>query len=176
MKTFVLSLLACGGVLALTSCGSQAPPPPPPITVSQTLIQSTPPPAISTPVPVTHAKSVPGAGRPDPFVALYGPPSSAAASSPKPVSASTFPNIPTLPGFQTGPGGVVHSIWDGVALTGIVRSSGYTAIVQAGSNSYIVRQGDTVAGKFVVASIGPDSITLVSLGSPRLERTFSLGG
>jgi hypothetical protein len=81
-----------------------------------------------------------------------------------------------LPGFTTGPGGVVKSVWDGVALTGIVRNSGYTAIVQVDDRSYIVRQGDSVAGKFRVATIGPDFVSLEYTGTPRLERTFSLGG
>jgi hypothetical protein len=153
------------------ACNSQAPPPPPPVTVSQSLISSTPPPMASTPVPLVHAHTVAGTGRPDPFVALYGPAS--AASSPKSVAVSTFPKIPTLPGFNNG--GAVHSIWDGISLTGIVRNTGLTAIVQVNDQSYIVRQGDTLAGKFRVAAIGPDFVTLASLGSSG-ERTFSLGG
>jgi hypothetical protein len=61
-------------------------------------------------------------------------------------------------------------------LTGIVRDSGYTAIVQVDDQSYIVRQGDSVAGKFRVDTIGPDFVSLESSGTPHLERTFSLGG
>jgi hypothetical protein len=156
---------------AVAACGGQAPPPPVAITVSQSLITSTPPAVQATPVPVVHARTVPGAGRPDPFVALYGPPS--ASSTPaKNVAVSTFPHIPTLPGF----GGAVHSIWDGVSLTGIVRNTGLTAIVQVNDQSYIVREGDTVAGRFRVAAIGPDFVTLATLGSGNGERTFSLGG
>jgi hypothetical protein len=177
MRVFGFALLAALGASLVAACATQTPPPPPAITVSQTLIQSTPPPPVSTPVPVVHSKSVPGAGRPDPFVALYGPASEASNAKPsKSVSVSTFPRIPTLPGFGNGPGGTVRSIWDGVALTGIVRDSGYTAIVEVDAKSYIVRQGDTVAGKFRVATIGPDFVTLATVGSPSLERTFSLGG
>jgi hypothetical protein len=178
VKIFGFVLLTALIVASVAACASQAPPPAQPVIVSQTLLQSTPPPPISTPVPVVHARPVPGAGRPDPFVALYGPATESSSSSkpPKSVSVSTFPNIPTLPGFQTGPGGVVRSIWDGVGLTGIVRDAGYTAIVEADGKSYIVRQGDSVAGKFRVATIGPDFVTLETLGSPRLARTFSLGG
>lgn len=171
------ALLAVLGAAVIGACAVQAPPPPPQFTVSSTLTQATPPPTSSTPVPVIHAKSIPGAGRPDPFVALYGPPSeSSNAKPPKSVSVSSFPKIPTLPGFENGPGGTVKSVWDGIALTGIVRDRAYTAIVQVDTSSYIVRQGDSVAGKFRVATIGPDFITLDTLGSPRLERTFSLGG
>src|SRR5438552_303060 len=111
--------LACACALGLAACATQAPPPPPPITVSQTLIASTPPPPVSTPVPIVHAKRVPGTGRPDPFVALFGPPTSVTPVKPsRSVSVSAFPKIPTLPGFTAGPGGTVHSVWDGVALTG----------------------------------------------------------
>ena len=177
MKLVGFSLLTLAAAAFVAACSSTTPPPPPPITVSQTLIQSTPPPVSSTPVPVVHAKSVPGAGRPDPFVVLYGPPESAPPpKSGKSVSVSTFPKIPTLPGFETGPGGTVHSIWDGVSLTGIVRNAGYTAIVAVDSKSYIVRQGDFVSGRFRVAAIGPDFVTLVTVGTPAAERTFSLGG
>jgi len=172
-----LTLLTTAFAVTIVACAAQAPPPAPPITVSQTLIQSTPPPPISTPVPVVRAKRILGAGRPDPFVALYGPPTAASSGTPaKSVSVSAFPKIPTLPGFTSGPGGMVHSIWDGVALTGIVRDTGYTAIVAVDTKSYIVRQGDSVGGKFRVAAIGPDFVTLVTTGSPAAERTFSLGG
>jgi hypothetical protein len=175
MNRIGLTVTCCCALLAIAACSSQAPPPPPAITVSQTLIASTPPPAISTPVPVVHSRSVPGAGRPDPFVALFGPPQ-AAAPKPAHVSVSAFPKIPTLPGFEAGPGGTIHSVWDGVALTGVVRSGGYTAIIAVNDKSYIVRQGDSVGGRFRVAAIGPDFVTLVTVGSPPAERTFSLGG
>jgi hypothetical protein len=172
-----LTLLTAALAATVVACAAQAPPPAPPITVSQTLIQSTPPPPIATPVPVVHAKRILGAGRPDPFVALFGPPVAADSVKPsKSVSVSAFPRIPTLPGFTSGPGGVVHSIWDGIALTGIVRDTGYTAIVAVDTKSYIVRQGDSVGGRFRVAAIGPDFVTLVTTGSPVAERTFSLGG
>jgi hypothetical protein len=176
MKHIGFTFLTAACFAAIAACAAQAPPPPPAITVSQTLIQSTPPPPISTPVPVVHAKPVPGAGRPDPFVALFGPPSGGSGKPSKSVSVSAFPKIPTLPGFESGPGGTVHSIWDGVALTGIVRGAGYTAIIAVDTKSYIVRQGDSVGGKFRVASIGPDFVTLATTGSPSQERTFSLGG
>jgi hypothetical protein len=175
MKSIGSVLLALAAVAAVAACSSQTPPPPPVITVS--LSQSSPPPSVvSTPVPVVRAKSVPGQGRPDPFVALYGPPGAASSTPAKAVSVSSFPKIPTLPGFTTGPGGVMHSIWDGVSLTGIVRGAGYTAIVQVDDQSYIVRQGEDVAGKFLVSAIGPDFVSLEYTGTPRLVRTFSLGG
>lgn len=177
MKSIGFALVLVFAGAALVACSTQAPPPPPAITVSQTLLQATPPPTIPTPVPVVHARTVPDAGRPDPFVALFGPPSGESNTPPaKRVSVSSFPNIPTLPGFSVGPGGTVRSIWDGVALTGIVRDAGYTAIVEADAKSYIVREGDSVGGKFRVVAIGPDFITLESIGPPKLERTFSLGG
>src|SRR5215469_9190524 len=167
-----LAILAIGAMVAAAACSSQAPPPPPAVTVSQSLITATPPPPVSTPVPVQHAHEVRGAGRPDPFVALYGP--QAAPPPSKPVAVSTFPSIPTLPGF--GPGGQAHTIWDGVALTGVVRGQGYTAIVAVNDQSYIVREGDSVGTSFRVAAIGPDFVTLVYTGSPAAERTFTLGG
>lgn len=173
MKRISFAIFAAGAALAVAACSSQAPPPPPAVTVSQSLITATPPPPVSTPVPVQRAHQVPGAGRPDPFVALFG--QSAAAPPPsKPVAVSTFPSIPTLPGF--GPNGQTHTVWDGVALTGVVRGQGYTAIVAVNDQSYIVRQGDSVGSTFRVAAIGPDFVTLVYTGSPAAERTFTLGG
>jgi len=172
MNRIVFAIFASGALLAIAACSSQSPPPPPAVTVSQSLITATPPPPVSTPVPVQRAHQVPGAGRPDPFVALYGP--SAAPPPSKPVAVSTFPSIPTLPGF--GPGGQAHTIWDGVALTGVVRGQGYTAIVAVNDQSYIVREGDSVGTSFRVAAIGPDFVTLVYTGSPAAERTFTLGG
>ena len=174
MRSIRLALAATMAVAASAGCAGQAPPPQAPITVSQLVIESTPPPVASTPVPVVHAHAVPNSGRPDPFVALYGPATGNATPS-KPVAVSTFPKIPTLPGLN-GAGGAAHSVWDGVSLTGIVRNGGYTAIVQVDDQSYIVREGDVVAGRFRVATIGPDFVTLASLGGVSGERTFSLGG
>jgi len=174
MKRTSFTILAIGAVLAVTACSSQAPPPPPVVTVSQSLITATPPPPVSTPVPIQRAHTLPGAGRPDPFVALYGPAQAAPPKPSRPVAVSTFPSIPTLPGF--GPGGQQHTVWDGVALTGVVRGRGYTAIVAVNDQSYIVRQGDSVGTLFRVAAIGPDFVTLVYTGSPAAERTFTLGG
>ena len=172
MKGFSLAIASAVIALAVAACSSQPPPPPPAVNVSQSLITSTPPPPVSTPVPVIHSHSVPGAGRPDPFVALFGP--SSAPPPSKPVAVSTFPSIPTLPGF--GPGGQQHTVWDGVALTGVVRGQGFTAIVAVNDQSYIVHQGDAVGTMFRVAAIGPDFVTLVYTGSPSAERTFTLGG
>ncbi len=169
------AILASAAATSIAACSTAAPPPPPAITVSQSEISATPPPAVSTPVPVVRAKLVPGAGRPDPFVALFGPPTTV-SPKPKTVASSSFPKIPTLPGFEAGPGGTMHSVWDGVSLTGIVASGGYTAILSVDSKSYIVRQGDDVGSRFRVAAIGPDSVTLVTTASPVAQRTFSLGG
>lgn len=174
MNRTSFAILSAAAVLAAAACSSQPPPPPPPVTVSQSLITATPPPPISTPVPVQRAHQVPGQGRPDPFVALFGPAAAAPPTPSKPVAVSTFPSIPTLPGF--GPGGQQHTVWDGVALTGVVRGQGYTAIVAVNDQSYIVRQGDSVGTQFRVAAIGPDFVTLVYTGSPAAERTFTLGG
>lgn len=171
------TVAGCAAALSIAACSSSAPPPAPAITVSQSLITSTPPPASSTPVPVVRARAVPGSGRPDPFVALYGASTTVATVKPsRSVSVSSFPKIPTLPGFEAGPGGTMHSVWDGVALTGVVNSGGYTAIVAVADKSYIVRQGDDVGGRFRVVAIGPDSVTLVTTGGPAVTRTFSLGG
>lgn len=175
MKRVGTALAGCSLLLMVAACSSSPPPPPPAINVSQSLISSTPPPVVSTPVPVIHAHSVPGAGRPDPFVALFGP-APVAASTPTHVSVGSFPKIPTLPGFEAGPGGTVHSVWDGVSLTGVVRSGGFTAIVAVADKSYIVREGDDVGGKFRVVAIGPDFVTLATTGQPAATRTFSLGG
>ena len=174
MNRTSFAILSAAAVLAAAACSSQPPPPPPAVTVSQSLITATPPPPISTPVPVQRAHQVPGQGRPDPFVALFGPAAAAPPTPSKPVAVSTFPSIPTLPGF--GPGGQQHTVWDGVALTGVVRGQGYTAIVAVNDQSYIVRQGDSVGSQFRVAAIGPDFVTLVYTGSPAAERTFTLGG
>lgn len=140
------------------------------------LRNATPPPPVSTPVPIVKAHVVPSAGRPDPFIALYGPaqPAPPPQQSKKSVSASSFPNIPTLPGFEGPPGAQKPpSIWDGVHLTGVLRSGGYVAILVADGKSYIVKPGDFVADKFRVVAIGPDSITLATA---KERRHLTLGG
>ena len=162
----MLAVAALSAVaLAIAACSS-APPTPGPV-AGRTLDTSTPPPITTTPVPIVKAKPVQGAGRVDPFVALFGPPSGGA---PK-VAVSTFPNIPTLPGFENAPGG--GGLWQSVKLTGIMQNGGYIAIVEADGKSYFVRPGDRVDNKFRVISIGPDYITL---GTETEERHFSLGG
>lgn len=163
----VMSVLILGAIAA--ACSSGPPPDQGPVTpaVSQAELTQTPPPAKSTPVPVLYAKPLPGTGRADPFVALYGP---GAASSSKAVAVSAFPHIPTLPGFEGAP---KTSIWDGIQVTGIVRDGGYTAIVTAGGSSYIVHAGDYVANRFRVVAIDSDSVTLAT---DKEERHFSLGG
>jgi hypothetical protein len=160
--TFALAL-----GLALVACSSAAPPPGPVSLHPQDT--STPPPVTTTPVPIVKAKVVQGAGRVDPFVSLFGPPTGA-SSTPR-VAVSTFPNIPTLPGFENAPG--AKGLWESVRLTGVMRNNGYTAIVEADGKSYFVRPGDRVDDKFTVISIGPDYITL---GTQTEERHFSLGG
>jgi len=159
--TFLIALLAA-------ACSSAPPPPPGPV-VEHPIDLSTPPPITTTPVPIVKAKVVPGAGRVDPFVALFGPPSGE-ASHPK-VAVSTFPNIPTLPGFENAPG--AGGLWGSVRLTAVMRSGGYIAIVEDGNKSYFVRPGDRIDDKFRVVSIGPDYITLAT---DTEERHFSLGG
>ena len=165
MRTLAVAALSLVS-LALAACSSSAPTPGP--VAGRPVDTSTPPPVTTTPVPVVKAKTVQGAGRVDPFVALFGPPSG--GSTPK-VAVSTFPNIPTLPGFENAPGG--GGLWQSVKLTGIMQSGGYVAIVEADGKSYFVRPGDRVDDKFRVISIGPDYITL---GTDKEERHFSLGG
>jgi hypothetical protein len=130
----------------------------------------TPPPMTTTPVPIVRSHTVPNAGRVDPFVALFGPPVAAPSAPPK-VAVSSFPNIPTLPGFESAPG--AGGIWDGVHLTGVFEHNGYVAILEDNGKSYFVRPGDSVDDLFRVISIGPDYITL---GTQTEERHFSLGG
>ncbi|MBC5824646.1 MAG: hypothetical protein GIW99_07030 [Candidatus Eremiobacteraeota bacterium] len=152
------------------------------------LLSATPPPAVSTPVPVVRSHPVPGSGRKDPFIALFGPPTAPAQSAqggkpPGMVAVSTFPNIPTLPGFEPIPGSAagtganrpppLHTIWDGVRLSGVVQDNGFTAIVEADGRSFIVRTGDMLANTFRVVAIGHNSVTLAT-GSA--ERHFTLGG
>ena len=165
----VISVLVLGVIAA--ACSSGPPTDQGPVTpaVSQAELTQTPPPAKSTPVPVLYAKPLPGTGRTDPFVALYGP---ATGSSGKNVAVSTFPHIPTLPGFEGAPKSGA-SIWDGIQVTGIVRDGGYTAIVTAAGTSYIVHAGDYVANRFRVVAIDSDSVTLAT---DKEERHFSLGG
>ncbi len=154
--------------LVVAACSSAPPPPPGPVTAQPQEV-STPPPVTTTPVPIVKAKTVPGAGRVDPFVALFGPPSG--NSTPAKVAVSTFPNIPTLPGFENAPG--AGGVWSSVRLTGIMQSGGYIAIVEDGGKSYFVRPGDRIDDLFRVVSIGPDYITLAT---QKEERHFSLGG
>jgi hypothetical protein len=164
MRTFAVAVLSAL-VLAVAACSSAAPPPGP-VNVRPP-DTSTPPPVTTTPVPIVKAKAVQGAGRVDPFVAVFGPPSATTTK----VAVSTFPNIPTLPGFENAPGG--GGLWSTVKLTGVIENGGYVAIVEADGKSYFVRPGDRVDDKFHVISIGPDYITL---GTQTEERHFSLGG
>ena len=141
----------------------------------QVLISATPPAVVTTPVPLVRAKAISGSGRSDPFVALYGPPQAPAATPSKSVAVSSFPNIPTLPGFEGAPGasGGPRSIWDDVHVTGIVKDGGYQAIIEANGRSYIVRPGDMVADTFRVVAIGPD---FVALATNKEQRRILLGG
>jgi hypothetical protein len=163
------ALLASALSLAVAACSSP-PPPPGPVNVAPQAM-ATPPPITTTPVPIVKSKTVANAGRVDPFVALFGPPTGGGATPPPKVAVSTFPNIPTLPGFESAPG--AGGIWAGVHLTGIFEHNGYIAILEDNGKSYFVRPGDSVDDQFRVISIGPDYITL---GTPSGERHFSLGG
>jgi hypothetical protein len=163
-------VLAAGAVVAACSSGPPTDQGPVVPAMSQAELTQTPPPAKSTPVPIVLAKPLPGSGRTDPFVALYGPITGSPAG--KSVAVSSFPHIPTLPGFEGAPKSGA-SIWDGIQVTGIVRDGGYSAIVTANGASYIVHAGDYVANKFRVVAIGPDSVTLAT---NKEERHFSLGG
>lgn len=164
-------VLAVGMVSA--ACSSAPPVDQGPVTtpMSQADMTQTPPPASSTPVPIVRAKALAGAGRTDPFVALFSS-GGAGASNGKSVAVSSFPHIPTLPGFEGAPKSGA-TIWDGIIVTGIVHDGGFTAIVTANGASYIVHPGDYVANKFRVVAIGPDSVTLAT---NKEERHFSLGG
>lgn len=131
--------------------------------------------SVATPVPIVHARPNAGAGRADPFVALYGPPSdnsSMIKSMKSRVSVSTFPKIPTLPGFEGA--AADQGPWAGVRLSGIVRNGSYvSAIIEAGGKSYIASPGELIASRYRVLAIGPG---YVRLSSPDGVRTFSLGG
>jgi hypothetical protein len=169
MKTLYAALiLAAVGCVTLAACSS-APPPGPVTVVPQAM--ATPPPQTTTPVPIVKSRTVPDAGRVDPFVALFGPPTGNAQSPPPKVAVSSFPNIPTLPGFENAPG--AGGIWQGVHLTGVFEHNGYIAILEDNGKSYFVRPGDSVDDQFRVISIGPDYVTL---GTQTEERHFSLGG
>lgn len=168
MRAFLAAAVATG-ILALEACTSAAPPAPGPVSAAPQAVV-TPPPISTTPVPIVKAHPVPETGRLDPFVALFGPPTGGSTPGPR-VAVSTFPNIPTLPGFESAPG--ANGVWSDVHLTGIFVHNGYTAIVESGGKSYFVRPGDSVDDKFRVISIGPNYITL---GTQTEERHFSLGG
>ena|GEM_PF-1771719 len=165
------TVLAAGMISA--GCASAPPLDQGPVTtpMSQAELTQTPPPGTSTPVPIVRAKQLPGAGRTDPFVALFNS-GNTVVSSGKSVAVSSFPHIPTLPGFEGAPKSGA-TIWDGILVTGIVHDGGFTAIITADGASYIVHPGDYVANKFRVVAIGPDSVTLAT---NKEERHFSLGG
>ncbi len=163
--------------LALVGCGGQPPPAPGPVNA---VAEATPPPAVTTPVPIVHSRAIAGAGRTDPMVVLFGPNpggSSAQAAPAAPdttrVAVSSFPNIPTLPGFENAPTSVLKDAWTGVRLTGVVQNGGYVAILEADGKSFFVRRGDRVDNTYTVVAIGPDFITLAKHNE---ERHFSLGG
>jgi hypothetical protein len=157
------------GILTFAACSAPPPPPGPVHVTSATDVG--PPPAVSTPVPVVVSKSNPNAGRADPFVALYG---TSGSTRPTSVASGRFPKIPTLPGFEGAPNASKPaSVWDGVRVSGIVQANGYSAIIEANGQSYVAREGDSIAGKFRVVAIGPGYVTLSSAEG---VRNFSLGG
>lgn len=156
--------------LGIAACATAPQPSTGPVVAAPQTV-ATPPPMTTTPVPIVKSRSVPSAGRPDPFVALFGPPTGGGATPAPKVAVSTFPNIPTLPGFESAPG--TGGIWGSVHLTGIFEHNGYVAILEDDGKSYFVRLGDSVDDHFRVISIGPDYITL---GTQTEERHFSLGG
>ncbi len=164
--------LVCGVLLSalLAACSGAPPPSTTPVNV-RAASDMTPPPVTTTPVPIVRAHNVASAGRSDPFVALFGPPTTVNNPAPTKVAVNNFPNIPTLPGFENAPGAADQ--WSGVRLTGVVEHGGRVAILEAGGKSYFVRPGDRVDDKFTVLSIGPDFITL---GTDKEERHFNLGG
>lgn len=170
-----LPALAILAVIAVGGCGRTETVQPATTSVEeQTLMSATPPAAVSTPVPIVRAKAISGSGRSDPFVALYAPESAPAAAPAKRVAVGSFPNIPTLPGFEGAPGSSgPGSIWDTVHLTGVFVDGGYSAIIEASGRSYIVRPGDYVADTFRVVAIGPDYVTLATSNQ---QRRISLGG
>lgn len=136
---------------------------------------NTPPPAVSTPVPVIKAHVVAAAGRSDPFVVLFGPPDTSSARTPSKPVVSAFPKIPTLPGFEGPPTAGVRppSVWDGVRVTGILQSGGYTAIIEANGKAYVAHAGDILGDRYRVLAIGPHS---VMLAADHQQRAFTLGG
>jgi hypothetical protein len=167
-RNMPLVLLACA---ALAGCGSPPPPAELPVTAH---VPDAPPPVLATPVPIVRSKPNPNAGRSDPFVALYS--ATGGSATPRRVAASSYPRIPTLPGFEGAPGGAGRpkSIWDGVRLSGIVQANGYSAIIEADGKSFVAREGESIDdNKIRVVAIGPGYVTL---SSAQGVRNFSLGG
>ncbi len=113
------------------------------------------------------------------MVVLFGSNTGGANSAPAAppdstrVAVSSFPNIPTLPGFENAPTSMLKDAWTGVRLTGVVQNGGYVAILEADGKSFFVRRGDRVDNTYTVVAIGPDFITLAKHNE---ERHFSLGG
>jgi hypothetical protein len=171
VRVRLIVVLAVGSFVAACSSGPAVDQGPVSQPMSQADLTRTPPPNTSTPVPIIRATTLAGAGRTDPFVPLFAAANGSAPSG-KSVAVSTFPHIPTLPGFEGAPKSGA-TIWDGIVVTGIVYDGGYTAIVTANGASYIVHTGDYVANRFRVVAIGPDSVTLAT---NKQERHFSLGG
>ena len=161
---------AVAGVALIAGCGS--PPPIGPVAVARH-VDNAPPPTLSTPVPIVKSKPNANAGRTDPFVVLYA--AGGIGAAPRRVARSTYPRIPTLPGFEGAPGGVKPaSIWDTVKVTGIVQANGYSAIIEADGKSYVAREGEAIDNnKIRVVAIGPGYVTLSSAEG---VRNFSLGG
>jgi hypothetical protein len=160
-------------MVVLAGCGGQPPPASGPV---NNVAEVTPPPAATTPVPIVRSRAIAGAGRTDPMVVLFGGQGgggSAAAAPDTRVAVSSFPNIPTLPGFENAPASMMKDAWTGVRLTGVVQNGGYVAILEADGKSFFVRRGDRVDNTYTVVSIGPDFITLAKHNE---ERHFSLGG
>jgi hypothetical protein len=176
---FALALtLAAATAAATAACASSAPPATAPV-MAVVRPQAVPlASSVATPVPIVRARPNPGAGRADPFVALYGPPSESANNSmiksmKNRVKVSSFPNIPTLPGFEGG-AAADQGPWAGVRLSGIMRNGNYiVAIIEAGGKSYIAHPGDLIGARYRVQAIGPSSVRLSSSDG---TRTFSLGG
>ena len=160
---------AIGVCLVLASCGGAPPPAPGPVTVAPAL--GTPPPVTTTPVPIVKSKTVPSAGRPDPFVALFGPPTGA-GRHPHPKLLS--PLSPIFRRFRDSRARRVRADLGNGPPDRHLRTRQWLRGDPGRQWQIVLRAaGDSVDDQFRVIAIGPDYITL---GTQTEERHFSLGG
>lgn len=128
----------------------------------------------SQPMPVMVAENAGGKPK-DPFTPRVVPkaapahqPTFSAGSRPLPlVSQAAGPLLPVIPTLPVGPIGVGgDSTQDidptqGLKLTGVVEGEVNVAIIRGGENvRYIVREGQSIDGKFIVESVTKNGVCL----------------